>query len=59
MSRQAYLNSERVAELNNTGFTDSESDDPEDWLNLNVKSEKGKEMLLKQRAIIKRMAKWQ
>ncbi|CAB3995396.1 Hypothetical predicted protein [Paramuricea clavata] len=30
MSRQAYLNSERVAELNNTGFTDSESDDPED-----------------------------
>lgn len=59
ISKQAYLNSEKVGTINNTGLTDSESDDPEDWLNLNVKSEKGKEVLLKQRGIIKRLAKRQ
>ena len=57
ISRQAYLNSERVAVENETGLTDSESDDPEDWVGLNLQSEKGKQVLLKQREIIKRMAK--
>lgn len=57
ISRQAYLNSEKVARVNDTGLTDSESDDPEDWLDFKLNSEKGKDILLKQRAIIKRMAK--
>ena len=57
ISRQAYLDSERVGVENETGLTDSESDDPEDWVNLNLQSDKGKQVLLKQREIIKRMAK--
>ena len=59
VSRQAYLTSERVATRNNMELTDSESDDPEDWVNLDLRSEEGKDMLVKQRAIIRRMAKRQ
>jgi len=59
ISRQAYLNHERVIALDSTGLTDSESDDPEDWVDLNLRSEEGKKIVKKQRSIIKRMAKRQ
>ncbi|XP_028517481.1 uncharacterized protein LOC114575920 [Exaiptasia diaphana] len=59
LSRQAYLRErkQQLAVENKTGLTDSESDDPEDWVSLNLKSEKGKKVLSKQREIFKRLAK--
>ncbi|CAB3979296.1 Hypothetical predicted protein [Paramuricea clavata] len=57
--RQAYLNDERVMANNATGLTDSESNDPEDWVNLNLRSAKGKEMVNKHVGIVKRIARRQ
>ena len=46
ISRDAYLNDERVMANDATGLTDSESDNPEDWVDLNLRSAKGKKWLL-------------
>ena len=59
ISRQAYLNDERVMANNATGLTDSESDDPEDWVNLNLRSAKGKEVINKHVGIVKRIVRRQ
>ncbi|CAB3977095.1 Chromatin modification-related YNG2 [Paramuricea clavata] len=57
-SRQAFLHSEKVSMMERTGLTDSESDDPEEWTEVkNLRSKECREMIKKQRAIIKRMAK--
>ena len=52
ISRQAYLNDERIMASNATSLTDSESDDPEDWLDLNLRSARGKEMVKKHVGIV-------
>ena len=45
--------------MDKTGLTDSESDNPEDWISLDLRSAEGKEVVKKHRTIIKRMAKRQ
>ena len=59
ISRQAYLNDERIMASKATGLTGSESDDPEDWLDLNLRSARGNEMVKKHIGIVKRIARQQ
>ena len=54
-SRQSFLEVERQRIINEQQLTDSESDNPDDWLNIeDVLSEKAQAQIVKQRAIIKR-----
>lgn len=57
-SRQTFLQSEKSALMEKTGLTDSESDDPEEWQEIkSLRSEEWRNMIRKQRGIVKRMAK--
>ena len=54
--RKAYLNDDRIMADDATGLADSESDNPEDWVDLDLRTAKGKEVITKHVGNVKRIA---